>query len=147
MVGGEITNMLANAFIGKTNEPTEGELTAELGSAMALWNDLIARLAAECHIVTQEWNSYSRKAGWSLRLKVKKRNILYLAPCHGAFRVAFVLGDKAVEAARHSTLPRKVVKMVEEGKRYPEGTAVRMDVTRTQDVAAIVKLAAIKLQH
>ena len=82
-----------------------------------------------------------------MRLKVKKRNILYLAPCHGAFRVAFVLGDKAVEAARHSALPRKVVKMVEEGQRYPEGTAVRMDVTGARDVAAIVKLAAIKLQH
>jgi hypothetical protein len=139
--------MLPNAFIGKAQEPTEEELAAELGSAAPIWNNLLERLAADCNIVTQEWNSYSRKAGWSLRLKVKKRNILHLAPCHGAFRVAFVLGDKAVDAARHSTLPRKVAKIVEEGQRYPEGTAVRMDVTGTRDIAPIVKLAAIKLQY
>src|ERR1039458_5434550 len=48
-----------------------------------------------------------------------KRNILYLGPCRGGFRVTFVLGDKAVEAERHSTLPRTVVRIVEEGKRYP----------------------------
>ena len=139
--------MLPNAFIGKTKEPTEDEVANELGSAAIFWNDLLAKLAADCKIVTQEWNSYSPKAGWSLRLKVKKRNILYLAPCHGAFRVAFVLGDKAVEAVRHSTLPRKLIKMIEEGKRYPEGTAVRMDVTGAKDLPAIVKLAAIKLEY
>src|ERR1022692_4499459 len=139
--------MLPNAFIGKTKEPTADELAAELGSSAPVWNDLLDRLAADCNIVTQEWNSYSPKAGWSLRLKVKKRNILYLGPCHGSFRVAFVLGDKAVEAVRHSTLPRKLIKMIEEGKRYPEGTAVRMDVTGAKDLPAIVKLAAIKLEY
>jgi hypothetical protein len=61
--------------------------------------------------------------------------------------VAFVLGDRAVEAARHSTLPRRVFKLVEEGKRYPEGTAVRLHVTAARDIAAIVKLASIKLQY
>src|ERR1035438_9214792 len=139
--------MRPTAFIGKSEEPANDELTAELGSARGLWDQLVARLASESNIVVQEWNSYSPKAGWSLRLKVKKRNILYLAPCHGAFRVAFVLGDKAVEAVRHSTLPRKLIKMIEEGKRYPEGTAVRMDVTGAKDLPAIVKLAAIKLEY
>jgi hypothetical protein len=139
--------MLPNAFIGKAEEPTEDELAAALGAAKEIWDLLLARLAAECGIVVREWNSYSPKAGWALRLKVKKRNILYLAPCCGGLRVAFILGDRAVEAARQSTLPRKVVKIVAEGKRYPEGTAVRMDVTRAQDIAAIVKLASIKLEH
>lgn len=139
--------MLPNAFIGKLEEPTEDELTAALGAAKEIWDRLLARLAAECGIVVQEWNSYSPKSGWALRLKVKKRNILYLAPCRGGLRVAFILGDKAVEAARHSTLPGKVVRLVAEGKRYPEGTAVRMEVTGARDIVAIVKLASIKLQH
>jgi len=139
--------MLPNAFIGALEEPTADELSAALGPASALWDQLKARLAAECNIVDEEWNSSSPKSGWALRLKVKKRNILYLAPCRGAFRVAFVLGDRAVEAARHSTLPRKTVRLVEEGKRYPEGTAVRMEVTSAKDIAAIVKLASIKLQY
>ena len=138
--------MRPNAFIGKSEEPANDELTAELGSARGLWDQLVARLASESNIVVQEWNSYSPKAGWALRLKVKKRNILYLSPGRGGFGVAFVLGDRAVEAARQSTLPRKVVRIIEEGKRYPEGTAVRMDVTGENDIAAVVMLAGIKLQ-
>jgi hypothetical protein len=139
--------MLPNAFIGKPEKPSDDELTAELGLARVLWDQLIARLAAESNIVVQEWNSYSPKAGWALRLKVKNRNILYLSPCRGGFRAALVLGDRAVEAARQSALPRKVAAIVEQGKRYPEGTAVRMDVTGAKDIAAIVKLASIKLQY
>jgi hypothetical protein len=141
------TKMLPNAFIDKAENPTEDELTAALGPAKVLWDQLIARLASECDVTGQEWNSYSRKSGWALRLQAKKRNILYLAPCRGSFRVAFVLGDKAVLAARQSKLPRKIVKIVEEGKRYPEGTAVRLEVTGAKDIAPIVTLAAIKLQH
>ncbi|MBZ5727749.1 MAG: DUF3788 domain-containing protein [Acidobacteriia bacterium] len=139
--------MLANAFIGRLEEPADADLTAALGPARALWDQLIARLASECNLVEREWNSSSPKTGWALRLKVKKRNIVYLSPCHGGFRAAFALGDRAVEAARKSTLPRKVIKIVEEGKRYAEGTAVRLEVAGAQDIAAVVKLAAIKLQY
>jgi len=139
--------MSPNAFIGKTRQPTDAELSAELGTSRSLWDDVLARLASECKIVDQEWNSYSVKAGWSLRLKVKKRNILYLGPCHGSFRVAFILGDRAVEAARKSKLPAAVMRLVQEGQRYPEGTAVRLDVKGAKDVETIVKLAAIKLQN
>jgi hypothetical protein len=61
--------------------------------------------------------------------------------------VALVLGDRAVEAARRSALPRKVLRIVEAGKGYPEGTAVRIDPARAGDIAAIVKLASIKLRY
>ena len=88
--------MSPNAFIGRTKPPTDEELSTELGAARALWDELITELA----LPIQEWNSYSPKAGWSLKLKLKKRTILYLAPCHGKFRVAFVLGAKAVEIGR-----------------------------------------------
>jgi hypothetical protein len=139
--------MLPNAFIGKLEQPTVGELAAALGPARVHWDQLLARLAAELNLVVEEWNSYSPKAGWALRLKMKKRNIVYLGPGRGGFNVSFILGDKAVEAARHSTLPKRIVKLVEEGKRYPEGTAVRLEVSSAKDIAAIVKLAAIKLQY
>ncbi len=137
--------MSENAFIGQLKSPTEAELAAKLGRAKTLWDLLIARLA-ERGIVDQEWNSYSRKAGWALRLKVKKRNIVYLSPYVGSFGVSFALGDQAVEAARQSTLPKRVIKVVEAGKRYAEGTAVRIEVTGVKDLDAIVTLASIKLQ-
>ncbi len=139
--------MLANAFIGRTDAPTVEDLAAELGGAKQLWDRLIADLAAERTIDVQEWNSYSPKRGWSLKLKHKKRTILYMLPYHGAFSVALVLGGKAVEAAHHSEVPARFLKIVDEGKQYPEGREVRIDVKGAGDIPAIRKLAAIKLSN
>jgi len=139
---------LPNAFIGKPEMPTDDDLAAELGrSAKALWDRLLADLADRHNIVTVEWHSYSRKAGWSLRLKLDKRTILYLSPCHGCFRASFALGGKAVDAARASRLPRRVIQTIASAKRYAEGTGVRIDVNGPADVATVQKLAAIKLAN
>lgn len=139
--------MLPNAFIGKRDRPTEDELAAELGATKALWDRLVGDLAEECSITIQEWNSYSPKAGWSLRLKKSERTIVYLVPCRGCFRAAFALGDKAVQAACRSKLPPKVITTIKGAKRYAEGTAVRIDVTRPGDLAIVKKLAAVKLEN
>jgi hypothetical protein len=139
--------MLPNAFIGKPHPPTGNELAKALGPAVALWDRLLAELAGQHKLTVQEWNSYSPKAGWSLRLKSKDRNILYLGPCEGAFRVALVLGDKAVAAARQSDLPQSVIKLLNQAKRYAEGTAVRFETMKAKDIDSVVKLAGIKLAH
>ena len=135
--------MSPNAFIGRTKPPTDEELSTELGAARALWDELLTELA----LPIQEWNSYSPKAGWSMKLKLKKRTILYLAPCHGSFRVAFVLGDKAMEAARQLKLSKAVLKIIDEAPRYPEGTGVRLEIAARQDLAAVKKLAEVKLAN
>ncbi len=139
--------MLPNAFIGQAKKPTEDELSEALGGAKGLWDQLVAELAVEYGADIQEWNSYSPKAGWSLRLKHKKRNIVYLSPCRGSFRVALILGDKAVKAARQSGLPQRVIRIIKEAPRYPEGTGVRMDVKGPKDIAIVKKLANIKLEN
>lgn len=139
--------MLPNAFIGKPKPPTAAELTAALGPAKTLWDQLLAGLADELNLTVQEWNSYSPKAGWSLRLKLKDRNILYLTPCRGCFFVSFALGDKAVAAARQSRLPPRVIKIINEAKRYAEGTGVRLEIKKPKDVEMVKQLAAIKLAH
>ena len=135
-----------NAFIGKTTPPTTKEVAAALGPSAALWNQLVDWFA-EQGVTIQEWNSYSPKAGWALRLKVKKRNIVYLAPCAGCFRVAFILGDKAVAAAREGGLSKAMLKLFDEAPRYPEGTGLRLIVKAAKDLAAIHKLALIKLAN
>src|ERR1035441_8539235 len=85
-----------NAFIGRAGKPTEADLAEALGPLKPVWDELLADLAAEHGVTVQEWTSYSAKAGWSLRLKRGKRTIVWMAPCEGCFRVAFVLGDKAL---------------------------------------------------
>ena len=135
--------MSPNAFIGRTKPPTDEELSTELGAARALWDELLTELA----LPIQEWNSYSPKAGWSMKLKLKKRTILYLSPCHGSFRVGFILGDKAMEAARQLKLPKAVLKIIDEAPRYPEGTGVRLEIAARKDLAAVKKLAEVKLAN
>ena len=139
--------MLPNAFLGKPKPPATAELTVALGPAKSLWNQLLSDLADEYNLTVQEWNSYSRKAGWSLRLKHKDRNILYLSPCEGCFFVSFALGDKAMAAARQSSLPQSVIKIINDAKRYAEGTAVRVEIKQAKDIGTVTKLAGIKLAH
>jgi Protein of unknown function (DUF3788) len=138
---------VVNAFIGKPDAPTNEELSAELGSSKALWDRVLADLARECDLTEQEWNSYSSKAGWSLRMKRGKRNIVYLSPGHGCFMASFALGDKAVQAARASNLSQGVIGIIDAARRYAEGTAVRIDVETMADVADVTKVAALKLKY
>ena len=136
-----------NAFTGKTAHPTTAELTATLGGTMELWDELVSWLATEHGIVDQEWAFSGAKYGWALRLKLKKRAILYLRPCDGCFRASLVLGDRAVKSARESSLSKALQKAIDEAPRYPEGTGVRILVKRSADLAAVRKLAAIKLAN
>ena len=139
--------MEANAFVGKAKKPTEEELAAALGPAKPVWDRFIAGLAEKNGVDVQEWSSYSRKTGWSLRLKRKKRTIVWLAPCRGCFRVAFILGDKAMKTARECQFPKRVVKILEEAPKYPEGTGVRIAVKGAKDIAVLKKLGEIKLAN
>ncbi len=129
--------------MGKEDEPTAAELAAK----QSLWDELLADLATEYSIDIQEWHSYSRKAGWAMRVKHGKRTILYLSPGHSAFRASFALGDKAVQAARRGGLPARVLKIISEAKRYAEGTVVRIDVKSPTVLLIVKKLAGAKLEN
>jgi hypothetical protein len=136
-----------NAFIGKLTQPTPKELAGKLGSAKDLWNHVVRDVTSECGITDKEWNCYSPKAGWSLRLKQKKRNIVYLSPCDKSFRVAFILGEKAMKVAKNTEFSAKYVKLITEAVRYPEGSAIRLEVTNFEDVAFVKQLAKIKVEN
>ena len=139
--------MSPNAFIGKTKQPTDGELTTALGPARTTWDQLLADLEREFGVNVREWNSYSPKAGWSLRVKHKARTIVWLGPRAGSFIAAFILGDKAMRAARAGKLPQRIVKIMDAAPKYPEGTGVRVTLKTLKDLAAVKTLAAIKLAN
>ena len=139
--------MSPNAFIGKAEKPTDGDLAAALGPARATWDRLLADLDREHGANIHEWNCYSPKAGWSLRVKRKERTIVWLAPCPGSFRVAFILGDKAVRAAQQAKLPKSVLQRIDEAKKYAEGRGIRLEPKTPKDIETVKKLAVIKLAN
>jgi hypothetical protein len=136
-----------NAFVGKAERPTPNELSAALGPSAQAWNELVDWMAKEHGVTVQEWKCYSPKYGWTVKLMLKKRAILHLGPCNSCFRVTFILGDKAVRAAKDMKLARSVAKLIEEAPRYPEGTGIRLTVRKVGDLAAVRKLAEIKFAN
>jgi hypothetical protein len=136
-----------NAFIGKSERPSEPDLAKALGPVKPVWDGLLADLEAELGVSLQEWTSYSLKAGWSLRLKRGKRTIVWMAPCEGCFRVAFILGEKAVLAARQCGLSAAALRALDEAEKYPEGTGVRLLIKGPKDVPTVKKLAVVKLAN
>jgi hypothetical protein len=134
-----------NAFTGNITQPSSDDLSSALGPAGEAWKQLVNWFKSDKHVDGEEWNSSSPKYGWSLRLKLKKRTIVYLGPCVGCFRAGFVLGDRAVAAARLADLPATVLQAINEAPRYAEGTGVRLMISGPEDLPAARILAEIKL--
>jgi hypothetical protein len=135
-----------NAFKGKEDRPSDVEIADALGPTLSIWNEFIRWMANEEGVSEQEWKGIVvKKYGWSLRLKQKSRNIVYLGPAKGCFMVSFVLSDKALNAAKRARLPKSVADALESAPRYPEGNGLRLIVRRAADLPTIRKIAAIKL--
>lgn len=126
----------------KTKVPDETSLAKELGPAKALWDELARHIAEEYGPVIEAWGFYK---SWSLRLKQKKRTILYLLPREGHFLCAFVFGRKATDAARQAKLPKAIKKAIDEAPVYAEGRGFRLEVKTDKDLETMKALAAIKM--
>jgi len=139
--------MKPNAFIGRTKAPSDADLAAALGTVKPLWDEIVVGMAEELGLTGSEWKSYGVKHGWALQLRRGKRNIVHLAPCEGSIRVLFILGDRAVAAARATKLGARAAKLIDDAPRYPEGTGIRLEVSRPRQIPLVRKLARIKLDN
>jgi hypothetical protein len=139
--------MKPNAFIGRTKAPSGADLAAALGDVKPLWDEVVVDMARELGLTGAEWKSYGVKHGWVLQLRRGKRNIVHLAPCEGSFRVLLILGDRAVATARAAGLGTKAAKLLDDAPRYPEGTGMRLEISRARQIPLLRKLARIKLDN
>ena len=70
-----------------------------------------------------------------------------MTPRKGHFLVGFVLGEKAVRAARDSDLPDSIFTTIDEARKYAEGRGVRIEIRNKKSLEATKKLAAIKMAN
>ena len=53
---------------------------------------------------------------------------------------------RELAALRQTALPARVLRVLDESPKYPEGTGVRFQIKSAKDIAVVKTLAAIKLQ-
>lgn len=139
--------MALSAFDDKSKKPRAVDLKGTLRRTSPHWDNLIAHIASEYPPLDETWNFSGSNWGWSLRLKQKKRTVLYMTPCRGYFCVGFVLGEKAVKAAHGSTLPDSVLAIIDGASKYAEGRAVRIEIRNRKDFENAKKLASVKMAN
>ena len=132
------------SFDDKEKIPDDKALAKGLGPSKRLWDGFVRHIAADYDPVTEAWGFYK---SWSLRLKQKKRTIVYLLPREGHFLCAFVFGGKATEAARQAKLPKAVMKEIEDAPVYAEGRGFRLEVRTAADLETMKKLVAVKMAN
>ena len=139
--------MALSAFDNRSKQPLQGELTEVLGQAAQLWDQLISNVRCRFDPLAEEWGFSGKKWGWALRLKHKKRAVLYLTPSDGFFYAGFALGQKAVDAAHDSDLPPSVLDIIDNSQKFAEGRGVRLEVRSDVDVRSVYQLADIKMAN
>lgn len=139
--------MALSAFTDKAQSPSDVSLIEALGKSYRAWTRLIETISEDLGPVSLEWGFTSASTGWGLRIRLKKRVIVYLTPNRGYFTVSFALGEKAVRAANELGLPQPVLEVIEAAPRYAEGRGVRFVVRHLNQVRSLSMLARIKHEN
>lgn len=123
--------------------PTTADLQLLLGPAFAAYETLLR----EHSELRPEWKYYGAKSGWTLKLFEKSRNLCFIMPRAGELAIAFLLGERGVEAALASTLPESIKQEIREARTYVEGRPVRITARTPSELGPVETLLAIKRQR
>lgn len=132
-------------FMDKSEMPSNEDLGPALGDKYELWMEIRDAVLQQYPGGVEEWNFPGKKYGWSFRIKDKKRAIIYFLPREGEFLVAFVFGERAMDAIRGTDISGEIVNDLEKAKVYAEGRGVRIPVHDQSDLEDIFRLIEIKL--
>ncbi len=136
-----------NRFNVKDEKPTDAIVSDFLGESRYYWEDIKQTIREQVGEFTEEWKFYGSKCGWTLKILWKKRNLFFFTVYPHFFRIAFVFGDKAVEAVISSDLRSDIKKSLQEARKYAEGRGLRLDVRTSNDAECVKKLITIKIAH
>lgn len=134
-------------FRDKSIRPTNSDLELKLGAFFDLWMQIEDIVFSKYPKGLWEWHFPGKKYGWSLRIKDKKRVIIYFLPRESRFKVAFVFGDKAVKKVLESDISSFVKTELSQAKKYAEGRGIRINIENEAIIPDIEQLIAIKLSN
>ncbi|MBN2409067.1 MAG: DUF3788 family protein [Candidatus Aminicenantes bacterium] len=137
--------MERSVFTDRSKKPDNRRLNKAIGESGPHWTAIKAHVLKKHGEALEEWKYYGPKAGWVLKVLLRRRNVFFLTPLKGYFRIAFVFGDRAASTVEKSNVPAAVKKELKETRRYVEGRALRIEVKRQKDVPAVKKLIDIKI--
>jgi len=136
--------MATSIFDNKAVIPDDAMVDTVLADMKPFWDAVKAHVAENYRGIMQSWKYYSKKAGWSLVFKAKDRTLFYFIPCDGYFRIALVFGEKAVSAAKQSSIPEHIKETISAAAAYVEGKSFFVDVKNEADVEPVLTLLRIK---
>lgn len=138
--------MSAN-FNNKQVMPDEAALASEIGETKVFLDRICSFIESETGQLTREWKHYGQKSGWTLKLLSKKRNLLFVGPEDGYFVIAFVFGDRAVDAVLKSNLPETIKNELLNSRKYAEGRGIRFEIRSDSELENVLQLIRIKLAN
>ena len=132
-----------SVFDDKNDKPNEKKLLKALGKTGPFWQELKKHIDDKHGPVVEDWKFYGAKYGWQLKILKKKRNLFFLLPLDGSFRIVFVFGDKAASVVADSKLPEGIKSSLANARKYAEGRGLPIEVKRRLDIAHIKRLVEI----
>lgn len=139
--------MPSPVFPDRSPQPSIADLDRALADSATLLHDLKQHLAHHYEQPILDWKYYSKAAGWTLAIRLKRRTVLHLLPGRGVFTVVFVLGNRAVLATADADLPQPILDSISSARDYVEGRSFRFDVATRDDLETVIKLVAVKLAN
>ena len=139
--------MVEYLFLDKTTKPTEDNLKEVLSSSYKYWSEIQQEISAKYGEVIPEWKFYDKKTGWTMKNILKKRNLFFFKAYNGYFNLTFVFGDKAVSEIEKSAISEELIQEICSSKKYMEGRALAVKVSKKSDLRDIYKLIEIKFHN
>ncbi len=139
--------MSVSVFDSKMVVPDNKMLVYELGESIQYLNLIQSEIQNKFGDLTPEWKHYGAKSGWILKLFSKKRNVLFVIPLQGFFKVAFTFGDKAANNILEGNFPDSKKEELVAAKKFAEGRTIQLEVKTAGQCEYILEIIHIKMKN
>jgi hypothetical protein len=137
--------MTRSAFVDHDHAPTDQEIRAVLGEAVAgVWTELAATLERDFGARWQHrWDG--PRSGWSVAYRRAGRPFVTLTPEAGAIGALVVLGRTEAEAAGGLPLGEQVRDLFASSEQLHDGRWLFLTIATHDDLEDLLRLLTVKL--